>query len=468
MNTEIEKKWFVYIGDHHEGPFRVDEIQEKKKSGLISDESYVWCDGMPDWVMLSKISELKSFAQVGVNPKENAGSPKTKTKKTLTKKSTQKKAFIVLSSVVGVLCLLIFGLAGVSQFASDDLHTKLRPLLTQVSDSFPFLSGFFKMVPNLSDVKAEDQKDLEQARTGSPENGVKIALALSQNDFNRPFFYVSTNLPDRTKFDLYLIGNSETLLNRLQYSGEASVMAIKGFGKSEVFLLDGGQLIPKGEYQVFLVESSDQEEAVRNALGPLPENHEKIKLPAGVPANTRFLTTKTYFIGGDRDETYLTRLKSFHEKIKQNSDRESLELKQYADTLSLQFKTMTTEFSKIYTLKKASPALFAAWKKDADLWQQINSQLDQTIQTWSKETLQNEFFYGKVYEQVKSAYETLKALFTLENNFVTQPIERSAFDIQHGKALSEAAEAVSLLQTKIDFISKAPKSPSGLPTREGL
>ena len=178
--------------------------------------------------------------------------------------------------------------------------------------------------------------------------------------------------------------------------------------------------------------------------------------------------TKTYFIGGEKDDVYLTRLKSFHEKIKQNSEREAMELKQYADTLSLQLKTMTNEFSHIYGAKKPSGAVLASWKKDAELWQQINSQLDQTIQTWSKETLQNEFFYGKVYEQVKSAYEALKSLFTLENSYVNQPGEKSAFDIEHGKALSEANQAVNLLQTKIDIMSKAPKSPSGLPTREGL
>jgi hypothetical protein len=51
---------------------------------------------------------------------------------------------------------------------------------------------------------------------------------------------------------------------------------------------------------------------------------------------------------------------------------------------------------------------------------------------------------------------------------VEKPEDHATFDIQHGKALSETRDALELLRTKMDVIEKAPKSPSGLPTREGL
>lgn len=478
MNTEIDKKWFVYVGDHHEGPFSLKEVSDKKKSGQVSDESYVWCEGMDDWLMMSRVPELKS--DLSVTSESKTSSQKGSGKKPATPgkngpgflsrfSKKQKRTFGLVIGTLGIFALGVFGLAALSQVASDELHSKLRPALTRVSDSAPFLSGFFKLVPTLNDVKPDEQKELEQARVGAPENGVKIAVALSTNDFNRPFFYVSTNLPDRTKFDVYLIGNSETLLNKLQYSNQGTLVTNKGFGKSEVFLSEAGQLIPRGDYQVFVTESSDQDESVRTLLAQYQDTRLKTKTPTQVPANSHFLAVKTYFIGGEKDETYLTRLKSFHEKIKQNSERESLELKQYNDTLSFQFKTMTAEFTKILSSRKASPTAVAIWKRDALAWQQISAQLDQTIQTWSKETLENEFFYGKVYEYVKGAYDSMKALFTLENAYVTAiPQDRAAFDIQHGKALSETHQAIELLQTKIDFIANSPKSPSGLPTREGL
>ena len=82
--------------------------------------------------------------------------------------------------------------------------------------------------------------------------------------------------------------------------------------------------------------------------------------------------------------------------------------------------------------------------------------------------MDNEFFYGRVYALVKSAYESTKALFTLENGFVEKPVDHATFDVQHGKALSETRDSLELLRAKMDAITKAPKSQSGLPTREGL
>jgi hypothetical protein len=485
MNIENEKKWFVYIGDHHEGPFSVLEVSERKNSGSVRDDSYVWCEGMNDWLMLSDVKELaqevKKLEPAAPAPKVKAPPVNAKispakqnqgpAKPTMeNKKATSSKKFaIYLALCLFVLLALSLGtLSALSRFAAEDVHAKIRPTLSRLIDKVPALALLFHLVPTLQDVTPDEQKDLEQARQGGADVTPKIAIALSQNDPNRPFFYVSTNLPDGTKFDVYLVGNSESLLNKLQYSAQYPVQTSKGFGKTEVYSSVGGQPIPKGEYQVVIVDSTEQEETIRAQLLNLPPLKASAKIPDGVPPNTHFSVVKNYFLGGPRDETYLTRLKQFHEKIRQNSDREFSELKQYSETLTSMYSTLTTEFNKIYTAKKPPPNLKAAWKKNADVWQQINGQLEQTVQTWSKETIQNEFFYGKVYALVKSAYESTKALFTIENGYIENPQDHATFDIQHGKALSETRDALELLRTKMDLIEKAPKSPSGLPTREGL
>jgi hypothetical protein len=36
MDGFSEKKWFVYMGDHHEGPFSLDEIQGKLRQAEVS------------------------------------------------------------------------------------------------------------------------------------------------------------------------------------------------------------------------------------------------------------------------------------------------------------------------------------------------------------------------------------------------------------------------------------------------
>ncbi len=471
MNTEIEKKWFVYVGDHHEGPFSIPEVIEKRSIGLVTDESYVWCEGMADWLMLSQVSELEKEVRSQSVQTAEAPRPEVQGKKTMSKKTNFKGSKLILGSIFGII--LLFGavvgtIAALSRTSNEELHANLRPMLTKIADAVPAFSGFFKLVPNLTDVKPDELFELESARMGAPMNGVKINLALSSSDPNRPYFYLSTNLPHHTKFDIYLLGHSETLLNRLQFNAQGTLSTHQGFGKSEVFLADGGQPLPKGQYQVFVTEASEQEASVKELLAQYPGSKPQLKAPASIPTNAKFMITKTFFIGGERDETYLTRLKAFHEKIKQGAEKESLELKQYSETLASQLNALSGDFQKVYQARKPSAALKNNWKKNVGNWNQLSTQLDQTIQTWSKETLQNEFFYGKVYELVKGAYQSMKALFQLENEFMEKPQDKAAFEIQHGKLLSEARQSVQVLNQKMDMISKAPKTPSGLPTREGL
>jgi hypothetical protein len=61
MNTVSEKKWFVYVGDHHEGPFSLADVREKMTAGLVTTESFVWAEGMPDWKAMSEVSEFSSL-----------------------------------------------------------------------------------------------------------------------------------------------------------------------------------------------------------------------------------------------------------------------------------------------------------------------------------------------------------------------------------------------------------------------
>ncbi len=478
MNIEIQKKWFLYVGDHHEGPFSVEEVHEKKTAGLITDQSFAWCEGMADWQVVSEISplysELVKFNDSDLSPKKegDSSSPVAAKRSPALPKTPfrfqPKMVGIALGTALVLFIVSIGALIAISRSASDELHASLRPTFIRTIELFPFLSGSFHLVPKLNDVKPEDLIELEQSQLGLPENGIKLSIALSINDPIRPFFYIGTNFPSKTKLDLYLIGNSETLLNRLQFSTQTTLTVFRGIGKSEVLSAEGGQPLPKGEYRVFITESNDQETGLPS-IAEYPTTKAAVTpLPAIVPNATHYLFVKNVFIGGERDETYLTRLKAFHEKIKQNADRELVELKQYSDTLLLQYNALTNDFDKLYRSKKVTSGQKAAWKKTESTWQQINGQLDQTIQAWTKETLQNEYFYGKAYELIKSTFETLKGLYIIENGFIEKPGDRAAFDIELGKALSETRESTDLLRAKIDLIMKAPKTPTGLPTREGL
>jgi hypothetical protein len=53
-----EKEWFLYVVDHHEGPFSIAEIKKLLKKGDAKTTSYVWKDGYADWAMLSDVTEF--------------------------------------------------------------------------------------------------------------------------------------------------------------------------------------------------------------------------------------------------------------------------------------------------------------------------------------------------------------------------------------------------------------------------
>ena len=73
-----EKKWFIYVVDHHEGPFTVDEIWSGIDSGKYPQSGFVWADGMKDWVGLSTLPEFeRSAPPIAAEPpiESPAGSP---------------------------------------------------------------------------------------------------------------------------------------------------------------------------------------------------------------------------------------------------------------------------------------------------------------------------------------------------------------------------------------------------------
>ncbi len=56
--SEDQKIWFIYLTDHHEGPFTAAEVAEKLGAGVVTGASLAWKDGMAEWVALETIPEL--------------------------------------------------------------------------------------------------------------------------------------------------------------------------------------------------------------------------------------------------------------------------------------------------------------------------------------------------------------------------------------------------------------------------
>lgn len=73
MEDLEEKKWFVYLGDHHEGPLSVAEVRNRMLQGQATPESYVWAEGMADWVLMSEVREFDILTRRPGNLSETTG-----------------------------------------------------------------------------------------------------------------------------------------------------------------------------------------------------------------------------------------------------------------------------------------------------------------------------------------------------------------------------------------------------------
>lgn len=64
MSAE-NKIWFIYLSDHHEGPFTPEEVAQKVKEGVVTAQSLGWKDGMPEWMAIESIPELNAVLSGG-------------------------------------------------------------------------------------------------------------------------------------------------------------------------------------------------------------------------------------------------------------------------------------------------------------------------------------------------------------------------------------------------------------------
>lgn len=64
-----EKKWFIYVGDHHEGPFTVAEIWSGIEAGTFLQTAFVWADGMKEWAPLKETPDFNEFPIAASIPK---------------------------------------------------------------------------------------------------------------------------------------------------------------------------------------------------------------------------------------------------------------------------------------------------------------------------------------------------------------------------------------------------------------
>lgn len=518
MDTSQEKKWFVYIGDHHEGPFTVEEVQNRMSGGQVTAASYVWAEGMADWKLITEVSDFSAI----FNPKQNffdalsipsdpaanaqvpdrpeAAEPIAKIELSSTAHLTEKRQpapqldlrapsaadpFEPKPRRSGRFVLLALLLLGAGTFgaytqglldpflsnpavraALQTASDAAQPLLLKLTDKVPALAEWISPIPRLDDVAEADYDELRKAAMADfQKEGPRVAVALSNSDPLMPTFYVATNLPDGAAVEVYVEGVSETLLNQLSFGTSTRVTVQRKLGRSQPVRMANGQAIPRGQYEIYAVESEAQNEEIKAALAGFQPITAKV--PATLPKGFKALGTRSYFLGGKKDETYTARLREFHEKLKEKAVAELAELKQFATLLETQLNATTGKFGGLFK-GKLSPAKKKAWAEFHKGWEGFSGQMNASVAKWTPVALDSDFFYGTLYALLKHTHSAIEQVHSMQNEYLAKPGDAGAFEIQIGQTTAVAASELANLKARIDQAEKIPPSPNGMPRREGL
>jgi len=518
-----DKKWFIYVGDHHEGPFTVHEIASGIIEGKFQKTGFVWCEGMGDWQPMSQLEEFNprpkdvkpeppipsSPPQITKSTSTSIPGPEpisveaTKTKTTfmemkelgsetspgfiggppITEMSSQPKIVAKPSSLMG----------DDSRAApSSSLHvdyskpekkkflSKLKPIFFVVI----LLGGLFALkqagvlqgleekiksyttsLPVLAGLSPEDQARLTAIVKTPISQAPAIDFAVSKEDPLSPAFYVVSNLSDGARFEIYVEGVPHTLLNTFEFSGKLDVVLMKHFGKSSPLRYPDGQVIPRGEYTLYLMEKSDsQPETVQNELSKLSPVARSI--PSTLPQDRKLVLTRSVFLG-QKDETYLNRLKEFHDKVLEKSKQERAEISQLLGLMESQYSVSVSNFERLRKQRVGLPQI-NAWNTSQQTWRQIDAQLSSSLGKLTPELLKSDYFYGTLYGKLQTLLAKLHELHTAQDSLFSRRANVGILVPQVMDLRAQYEQAASELKRELQTLESAPTDEHGLPAHASL
>lgn len=563
MDTKTpDKKWFIYVGDHHEGPFTVHEIAAGIIEGRFQKTAFVWAQGMADWQPMSQVDEFNpkppmasappapepvAPAPVAPAPQpepQPEPQPQSQLQPTLTDNQntqptitqaiapSQPQPEKTLTTVVEVRDLraaeaagaasspapvaasatspgLVYGSptpgpaaeqstqpkmvskpAGLApagkksveeDFARDPSSGRLKKVVLLLLILGGGLFGLHKAgllagvegrivsalssIPALPDVDPADYEALKAAVKTPISEAPAVNIAVSKEDPLSPIFYVATNLSDGAKFELFIEGIPHTLLNTFTYSGKLEVTTQKGLGKSAPLRYPDGKVIPRGEYNVYIMEAADgQPEKVTAELAnltPIARN-----LPAHLPKERRLSFTKVLFLG-QKDASYLTRLKEFHDKVAQKVQQEIQDLRQMLNLLDSQYQATTVNFDRLKK-QRIGPAQVRAWNTMNGTWKQIDHQLSDSFAKLTPEMLAADYYHGNLYSRTQEVWKLLNVVHSAEEELFTKRLPIQTVDPKVLDARLTYENAMKELKGAIEGIEKSPLDSNGIPRKAVL
>lgn len=465
-----EKQWFLYVVDKHEGPFTLKEIEQFIAKGDALPSSFVWREGLADWMMLSELSEfapgkvgtdstgkpafivpqsqsaaggqVKVAKSTGTSESAKAlgmsGGPSTRRYRWY--KSTKFFIFMLLVLGGGVYHALTIGALdsalrptglsgkslGLPTIASLAPNTAaltplLSPLKKLISEQVeprlpPALKKYLISVELPAGIPLNQAEILKGIAKEDISKGIKAGLAILPGEEANPAIIVVSNAPDATDFTVNLVGKQGTLLNSFGYQQTQHAKIMGHVGQTARFAMDQSKPLPKGEYAV------------------------------SVQTGGRQLSGMDVFLGGARDASYEERISEFNQRISERIRQSVTELTQIADTLGSMANESAVTFTK--TLKIKAPGIRKKqWEAYRGNYSKISAQINELISKAYSDPLP----IGNIpsaYDEAKKVFEITEKLHLTETSVIEGKEEMAAVR----PLAAEAMKAIAALKEKVKSV----------------
>ena len=110
------EQYYYTDGKERYGPFTLDQLRERN----ISQETLIWKEGMPDWVVAKKVIELQSLFMASENFQDSA--PINVIPQSI---EVPPKNWLVESILVTLLCCMPLGIAGIVNASKVDVFWRM-------------------------------------------------------------------------------------------------------------------------------------------------------------------------------------------------------------------------------------------------------------------------------------------------------------------------------------------------------
>ncbi len=380
------------------------------------------------------------------------------------KNSSNYKTYITLSVLIlAVASLMTFrpNLSPVSYILDG-----IRSSFIFFADQIDYLEDILSPRSPLADVAPRDYVKLKTAvKAQIHKTGPRFAISIGSKSTISPTVYISSNLPDETKFDLFVNDEEGTLVDRISYQLHTQLSLTSKLGKVSMMQGENAKPIAEGKYVFYLALSDDQSEKVKLELAHLKPL--TVEPPKNIPLNLKIVAHERYFLGGDEEVVYKKRLAEYHKKLGIKAKDELDELDQFLGTLENQLNSTKVKFNLSRDLATPSKRT-QAWSPFHDLWKTLQDRVDQYFDPRTTEVLKSDFFYANLYILLKYVSYQISTVHQIQNSFFSQSRLGADFDLRLTGAIATAEKSASLLRSKIVQANQVKPASDGMPKRDGL